>query len=89
MAGKIGSYMEEHGVNFIKECIPTGLEQLQPPKDGKPGKIKVIRYILLYLTKYLSSPEEKTERVEISKTYVLLNKTGVLYLKYTVPVPYL
>lgn len=41
MAGKIGDYMEEHGVNFIRECVPTGLEQIEPPAEGKPGKIKV------------------------------------------------
>jgi thioredoxin reductase (NADPH) len=38
MASKIGEYMEEHGVNFIKECVPTKLEQLEP---GSPGRIKV------------------------------------------------
>jgi len=27
MAIKIGEYMEEHGVNMIRECVPTSLEQ--------------------------------------------------------------
>jgi len=38
MAGKIGEYMEEHGVNFVRECVPTKIEKLE---DGQPGKLKV------------------------------------------------
>jgi thioredoxin reductase (NADPH) len=28
MATKIGDYMEEHGVNFVRECVPTALEKV-------------------------------------------------------------
>jgi len=38
MAGKIGEYMEEHGVNFIRECVPTKIEKIE---DGSPAKLKV------------------------------------------------
>merc|ERR1719348_1939899 len=38
MAGKIGEYMEEHGVNFVRECVPTKIEKVE---DGQPGKLKV------------------------------------------------
>lgn len=38
MASKIGDYMEEHGINMIRECVPTGLEEVEA---GTPGKIKV------------------------------------------------
>ena len=55
IAGKIGDYMEEHGVNFIKECVPTGLEQLEPPSPGKPGKIKV--RISYFRTNSVAKPE--------------------------------
>ena len=38
MAGKIGEYMEEIGVNFVRECVPTRLERVE---EGAPGKLKV------------------------------------------------
>jgi len=38
MAGKIGEYMEEHGVNFVRECVPTKIEKLE---DGQPAKLRV------------------------------------------------
>ena len=38
MAGKIAEYMEEHGINMIRECVPSSLEELEP---GTPGKIQV------------------------------------------------
>ena len=38
MAGKIGEYMEEIGVNFVRECVPTRLERVE---EGSPGKLKV------------------------------------------------
>merc|ERR1712215_459712 len=38
MAGKIAEYMGEHGVNMIRECVPTKLEKIE---EGAPGKIKV------------------------------------------------
>lgn len=33
MANKIAQYMENHGVKFIREAIPTRLEKLDP--NGK------------------------------------------------------
>lgn len=38
MANKIGEYMEEEGVNFIRECVPYKMERVE---EGQPGKIKV------------------------------------------------
>ena len=38
MALKVGEYMEQHGVNFVMECVPTGLKQLEP---GSPGMVQV------------------------------------------------
>uniref|UniRef100_A0A8C3IET6 Thioredoxin reductase 1, cytoplasmic n=1 Tax=Chrysemys picta bellii TaxID=8478 RepID=A0A8C3IET6_CHRPI len=39
MANKIGEHMEEHGVKFIKEFVPTKVERIE---EGTPGKLKVI-----------------------------------------------
>lgn len=36
-AEKIGEYMSEHGVKFIRPCVPTKIEQLEAPKDDQPG----------------------------------------------------
>jgi thioredoxin/glutathione reductase (selenoprotein) len=38
MAEKIGDYMEAEGVNFIRPCVPTKVEQVEA---GSPGKVKV------------------------------------------------
>jgi len=38
IANKIGKYMEEHGVNFVRECVPEKLEKVE---EGAPGKVKV------------------------------------------------
>merc|ERR1719431_1408633 len=38
MAVKIGEYMEDHGVNMIRECVPSSIEKIE---DGAPGKVKV------------------------------------------------
>merc|ERR1712013_63180 len=29
MANKIGEYMEEHGVNMVRECVPTSIEKIE------------------------------------------------------------
>jgi len=34
----IGTYMAEHGVKFIRPCVPDSLELVE---EGKPGKIRV------------------------------------------------
>jgi len=39
MAVKIGEYMEEHGVNMVRECVPTSIEKIE---EGAPGKVKVV-----------------------------------------------
>eukprot|EP00090_Calanus_glacialis_P029410 TRINITY_DN471_c0_g1_i1.p1 TRINITY_DN471_c0_g1~~TRINITY_DN471_c0_g1_i1.p1 ORF type:complete len:595 (+),score=226.84 TRINITY_DN471_c0_g1_i1:99-1883(+) len=39
MAVKIGDYMEEHGVNMIRECVPSSIERIE---EGAPGKVKVL-----------------------------------------------
>merc|ERR1719350_755797 len=38
MANKIGEYMEEHGVNMVRECVPESIEKIE---EGAPGKLKV------------------------------------------------
>lgn len=38
MAEKVGEYMQNHGINFIRPCVPTKIEQLE---EGKPGKLRV------------------------------------------------
>merc|ERR1712088_622961 len=38
MADKIGEYMEEHGVNMVRECVPESIEKIE---EGAPGKLKV------------------------------------------------
>ena len=38
MANKIGEYMEEHGVNMVRECVPTSIERIE---EGSPGKVGV------------------------------------------------
>ncbi|XP_075794834.1 thioredoxin reductase 1, cytoplasmic isoform X2 [Pelodiscus sinensis] len=39
MANKIGEHMEEHGIKFIKQFVPTKVELIEA---GTPGKLKVI-----------------------------------------------
>ena len=56
MAGKIGEYMEEHGVNMVRECVPESIEKIEEVSaknqtmqnwqisftlQGAPGKLKV------------------------------------------------
>ncbi|XP_043563507.1 thioredoxin reductase 3 [Chiloscyllium plagiosum] len=38
MAGKVGAYMESHGVKFLKKYVPIKVEQLEA---GTPGRLKV------------------------------------------------
>ena len=42
-ADNIGNYMEAHGINFIRECVPTSIEEVEP---GTPAKLKVIKFFL-------------------------------------------
>ena len=56
MANKIGDYMEEHGVNMVRECVPESIERIEEVRrnwkiwcfsnctstpQGAPGKLKV------------------------------------------------
>jgi len=43
IAAKIGDYMESHGVSFVRECVPTQLEEVDGGNDGGGGgsRIKV------------------------------------------------
>ncbi|XP_071748630.1 thioredoxin reductase 1, cytoplasmic isoform X2 [Lepeophtheirus salmonis] len=42
IANMIGKNMEDHGIKFIRECVPTSLEQLEAPVPGeKAGLVKV------------------------------------------------
>jgi len=38
MSESIGDYMQDHGIKFVRPCVPTALEEVEP---GKPGKIRV------------------------------------------------
>ncbi|NXW81023.1 TRXR1 reductase, partial [Hirundo rustica] len=38
MANRIGEYMKEHGVNFIREFVPVKIERVE---EGTPGVLKV------------------------------------------------
>ncbi|XP_062963588.1 thioredoxin reductase 3 [Cynocephalus volans] len=39
MAEKVGSYMEQHGVKFLRKFIPVVIQQLE---KGSPGKLKIL-----------------------------------------------
>ncbi|KAG9508589.1 Thioredoxin reductase 1, cytoplasmic, partial [Fragariocoptes setiger] len=39
MAEKVGKYMSDHGVHFLRPCVPTKIEQI---KEGEPGLYRVI-----------------------------------------------
>uniref|UniRef100_A0A667FQY0 thioredoxin-disulfide reductase (NADPH) n=1 Tax=Lynx canadensis TaxID=61383 RepID=A0A667FQY0_LYNCA len=39
MAERVGSYMEQHGVKFLRKFIPVMVKQLE---KGSPGKLKVV-----------------------------------------------
>ncbi|XP_004449156.1 thioredoxin reductase 3 [Dasypus novemcinctus] len=39
MAEKVGSYMEQHGVTFLRKFVPVMIQQLE---KGSPGKLKVV-----------------------------------------------
>lgn len=39
MAEKIGEYMETEGINFIRPCVPSKIEQIEA---GSPGKLRVV-----------------------------------------------
>lgn len=38
MANKVGEHMENHGVKFLKKCVPVKMEKIE---EGSPGKVKV------------------------------------------------
>ncbi|KAK4312844.1 hypothetical protein Pmani_015761 [Petrolisthes manimaculis] len=38
IAEKIGTYMEQHGVKFIRGAVPTNIEKIE---EGTPGKLRV------------------------------------------------
>ncbi len=46
MANKIGEYMEDHGINFIRECVPTSLE--------KVNLISVVHILISFDSFYLA-----------------------------------
>jgi thioredoxin reductase (NADPH) len=39
LAEMIGKHMTEHGVKFIRPCVPTKIEKIS---DGEPGLYKVL-----------------------------------------------
>lgn len=41
MAEKIGHNMAQEGVTFIRQCVPSSVEQLQEPSEDSAGKLRV------------------------------------------------
>merc|ERR1712002_910247 len=41
IAEKIGAYMEQEGVKFIRPCVPTKIECVRPQRDDQAGLYKV------------------------------------------------
>ena len=35
MANKIGDYMEEHGVNMVRECVPESIERIEEVRRNR------------------------------------------------------
>lgn len=48
LAEMIGEHMIQHGVKFIRPCIPTKVEKVS---DGKPGLYKVLSNLFLGIKK--------------------------------------
>ncbi|XP_063165352.1 thioredoxin reductase 1, cytoplasmic-like [Candoia aspera] len=45
MANKIGEYMEEHGIKFLRKYVPVKIKQI---KEGTPGLLKVTAHSAEY-----------------------------------------
>ena len=44
MANKIGEYMEEHGVNMVRECVPESIEKIE--EEGRERSCRLINHCL-------------------------------------------
>ena len=44
MANKIGEYMEEHGVNMVRECVPESIEKIE--EVGRERSCRLINHCL-------------------------------------------
>jgi hypothetical protein len=49
MANKIGEYMEEHGINFVRECVPTSLEKVVLTLPTMPRTLPCVLFWLHYI----------------------------------------
>lgn len=81
MAQKIGEYMELHGIDFVRPCVPTKIEKIQ---DGKPGLYKVYgkyedgtEYSDEFNTVIFAIGRDPcTQKIGLDKVGVKLNKDG-------------
>ncbi|XP_052780440.1 thioredoxin reductase 1, cytoplasmic-like [Mya arenaria] len=83
MAEKIGEYMDKHGVNFVRPCVPTKVEQLE---EGTPGRYKVTGKYSdgtpfedeFNTVCFAIGRDPCTERIGLDKAGVTTNKTGFI-----------
>ncbi|XP_006895263.1 PREDICTED: thioredoxin reductase 3 [Elephantulus edwardii] len=83
MAEKVGSYMEQHGVKFLRKFIPVTIQQLE---KGTPGKLRVVAKSIegpetiedVYNTVLLAIGRDScTRKIGLEKIGVKINeKTG-------------
>ncbi|KAL5015327.1 hypothetical protein ScPMuIL_009597 [Solemya velum] len=81
MAEKIGEYMANHNIKFIRPCVPTKIEKIE---DGEPGKLRVTakhqdghEIIDEYNTVIFAIGRDPcTKNVGLDKLGVQLNKNG-------------
>lgn len=45
MANIIGDYMEKHGINFIRDSVPTEIVQVKAPEEGKSAGEYIVKYV--------------------------------------------
>ncbi|KAL3852967.1 hypothetical protein ACJMK2_016572 [Sinanodonta woodiana] len=83
MAELVGSYMENHGINFIRSCVPTKIERLE---EGKPGKLKVTAHYTdgtefvdeFNTVLFAIGRDACTQNIGLEKLDVHVNKNGFI-----------
>ncbi|KAG8516223.1 Thioredoxin reductase 3 [Galemys pyrenaicus] len=66
MAEKVGSYMELHGVKFLRKFVPVTIQQLE---KGSPGKLKVV-------AKSTGGPETFEDVYNTVSVYFISSESG-------------